>query len=113
MGKTMRNKNTLFSFEEIPILLQYLYMDEANTVLVNNGLCELQIRMDDNCRFWYKNMNFPDHEASYDCEMTVDTLQRIIRYLKEAPPVQFPKHFKNRWAEISDIVSMNLALNLP
>lgn len=108
----MRNKNILFSFEEIAILLQYLYIDEANTILVNNGLCDLQIRMDDYCHFWCKNMNFPDHETSYDDEMTVYMFQQIIQYCKEAPPVQFPNHFNNRWEEIKNIASMNLALNL-
>ena len=56
----MRTVNTLLDLEEIPILWQYLYMNEDHYVIVDNGVAKLEIRMRENCSFHAKNLNFPD-----------------------------------------------------
>lgn len=104
----MRNKNTLKAFEDVSILFQYLYMDENNRIVVNNGLCDLQIRMDQDCHVFCKiNQN----DLRYDDAMSIANTLAMIEQLKMAKPVQYPEHFDNRWAEIKEITKMNLALN--
>ena len=42
----MRTKDELFMLGEVSTLLQYLFMSEKHTIIFNNGLTDLQIRMD-------------------------------------------------------------------
>ena len=34
----MRTKDTLFDFDKITILLQYLYMDESHKIIIHNAI---------------------------------------------------------------------------
>lgn len=108
----MRTTETLFDLEEIPILYQYLYMDENHSIVINNGVTTLQIRMTDSCYFMSKNLKFPDvHEMSYTDMMTIPNMLGIIDQLKKVPAVEFPTCFTNRWEEIKTIVDTNVAQN--
>lgn len=108
----MRTVDTLFELEEIPILLQYLYMDEVNKVTVDNRLTKLEIRMTERCHFLAKNLSFPDvQELDYTEMMTVGSMLAIIDQLKKVPPVEFPTCFANRWEEIKAITNTNVAQN--
>ena len=51
----MRDIPTLLELEEIPVLWQYLYMDEENFITVDNGMAKLEIRMRESCTFHAKN----------------------------------------------------------
>lgn len=44
----MRTKDELFLLGDIGIMLQYLYMNENHRITFNNGITDLQIRMDEN-----------------------------------------------------------------
>ena len=71
----VRDIPTLLELEEIPILWQYLYMDEDNYITVDNGLAKLEIRMRENCTFHAKNLNFPDlPDLDYTDMMTVSNI---------------------------------------
>ena len=108
----MRTTETLFDMEEIPILYQYLYMDENNFITVDNGITKLEIRMNEHCYFTSKNLRFPDvPEMSYTDMMTIPNMIGIIDQLKRLPAVEFPTCFTNRWEEIKTITSTNVALN--
>ena len=107
----MRTKDTLFAFDDIAILLQYLYMDEENTIIVNNGLCDLQIRMTDDCDILCKNLNFGESDLTYNNHMTVNAMFAIICQLKTRSAIQFPGRFGSRFEEIKEITKSNLALN--
>ena len=75
----MRTNDTLFELEEIPILWQYLYMDEKHFITVDNGLTKLEIRMTDKCYFKAKNLNFPDlPDLNYTDMMTIPNMFGII-----------------------------------
>ena len=56
----MRTKDELFMLGEVSTLLQYLFMSEKHTIIFNNGLTDLQIRMDENFNIWCRNLQFPD-----------------------------------------------------
>lgn len=114
MGNVMK----LFAFEEIPILLQYLYMSENHKILIHNCInVPLELYMvedkENGCvEIMSRNLNFPDlppRRFSEECHP--ETLLSIIHRLKEDKAVEYPDRFSNRWEEISDITKMNLALN--
>ena len=108
----MRTVDTLFELEEIPILWQYLYMNEDHYITVDNGVTQLELRMTENCYFHAKNLRFlnlPD--MSYTDMMTIPNMLGIIDQLKHVPPVEFPTCFNNRWEEIKAITNTNVAQN--
>ena len=107
----MRTVNTLLDLEEIPILWQYLYMNEDHYVTIDNGVAKLEIRMRENCSFHAKNLNFPDlPDLEYTDMMIIPNMLGIIDQLKNIPPVEF-KDFKSRWDEIRTITLANVVQN--
>lgn len=108
----MRTADTLFDMEEIPILWQYLYMDENHYITIDNGVTKLEIRMTENCYFHAKNLNFPNlPDMSYTDMMTVPNMLGIIDQLKRVPPVEFKNEFKSRWEELKMITITNVGQN--
>ena len=114
----MRNVMKLFAFEEIPILLQYLYMSEEHKILIHNciniplELYMIEDKAEGNIEIMSKNLNFPDlppMRFTEDCHP--QTLLSIIYRLKKEAAVEYPERFSNRWEEISEITKMNLGLN--
>lgn len=108
----MRTNDVLFGIEEIPILLQYLYMSDEHFVTVDNGMCKLEIRMRENCTFHAKNLNFLDlPDLEYTDMMTIPNMLGIIDQLKTVPPVEFKDYFTSRWEEIKTITYTNVTQN--
>ena len=91
----MRTKDELFMLGEVSTLLQYLFMSEKHTITFNNGLTDLQIRM----------------ESNFNEQMTTLYMLGVIQILQNTPPVEFKNAFANRWEEIKQITLANLALN--
>ena len=107
----MRTVSTLLDLEEIPILWQYLYMNEDHYVTVDNGVAKLEIRMRENCSFYAKNLNFPDlPDLEYTDMMIIPNMLGIIDQLKNVPPIEF-KDFASRWDEIRTITLANVVQN--
>jgi hypothetical protein len=108
----MRTTDILFQLEEIPILWQYLYMNEDHYITIDNGVTKLEIRMTENCYFHAKNLSFPNlPDMSYTDMMTIPNMLGIIDQLKCSPAVEFPTCFANRWEEIKTITNTNVAQN--
>ena len=108
----MRDIPTLLDLEEIPILWQYLYMSEDHYITVDNGVAQLEIRMNESCSFHAKNLNFPDlPDLDYTDMMVIPNMLGIIDQLKHVPPVEFKESFKSRWEEIRTITMANVAQN--
>ena len=115
----MRTKDTLFDFDKIPILLQYLYMDESHKVIIHNAIdVPLELYMvedsaDKSIHIMCRNLNFPDIKPMlYDSDCHPETLLRIISQLTKEPAAEYPDRFKNRWEEIETITRANLSLNI-
>ena len=107
----MRDVPTLLELEEIPILWQYLYMDEEHYITVDNGIAKLEIRMRENCTFHAKNLNFPDlPDLDYTDMMVIPNMLGIISQLKEVPPVEFTQ-FSSRWEELRTVTLVNVDKN--
>jgi hypothetical protein len=108
----MRSVITLLDMEEIPILWQYLYINEDHFVTVDNGITKLEIRMRENCTFHAKNLNFPDlPDLEYTDMMVIPNMLGIIDQLKGVPAVEFPNDFASRWEEIKAIALTNVCHN--
>ena len=111
-GQKVRTKDELFMLGEVSTLLQYLFMSEKHTITFNNGLTDLQIKMDENFNIWCKNLQFPDiPESNFNEQMTTLYMLGVIQILQNTPPVEFKNAFANRWEEIKQITLTNLALN--
>ena len=108
----MRTKDELFMLGEVSTLLQYLFMSKKHTITFNNGLTDLQIKMDENFNIWCKNLQFPDiPESNFNEQMTTLYMLGVIQILQNTPPVEFKNAFANRWEKIKQITLANLALN--
>ena len=108
----MRTTDTLFDMEAIPILWQYLYMDEDHYITIDNGVTKLEIRMTEGYGFRAKNLKFPDvPELNYTDMMTIPNMLGIIDQLKHSPAVEFPTCFTNRWDEVKTITITNVTQN--
>ena len=106
-----RSKDILMhGFDEIKILLQYLYMSEEHFVVVDNSICKLEIRMSPSMQLTAKNLNFPNIPASAR-DIVLPELLGIIEQLEETPAAEYPKSFQNRWEEIKTICADNLVNN--
>lgn len=113
----MRTKDTLFDFDKIAILLQYLYMDESHKIIIHNSInVPLELYMilgeDSSIHIMCRNLNFPDVPPMlYDSDCNPQMLLNVIYTLMEEDAVEFPNRFKNRWEEIETITRANLSLN--
>lgn len=108
----MRNTQTLIELEEISVLWQYLYMNEEHFITIDNGLAKLEIRMNENCTFHAKNLNFPELPGlNYTDMMTIPNMLGIIDQLKHVPAVEFKDSFKSRWEEVRTIALANVCQN--
>lgn len=108
----MRTKDTLLNIGNISLLLQYLYINPEHRITFNNGITDLQLRMEADLSIKCKNLSFPDvSEMDWSPEMTPANCIAIIEILKEMPSVEFPAVFKNRWEEVRTITLANVSLN--
>ncbi len=114
----MRTKDTLFDFDKVTLLLQYLYMDENHKIIIHNAInVPLELYMilgeDGSIHIMCRNLNFPDVPPMlYDSDCHPETLIRIVYQLMREEAVEFPNRFKNRWEEIETITRANLSLNI-
>ena len=109
----MRTKDFLYGINEIPTLLQWLYLSEKNTVTVENAIgVKLELSMTDEGRILSRNLNFPELEPhGFDSELNTDSLLSIIEQLKENPAEQFQEQYASRWEEIKSLTAMQMTVN--
>ena len=111
----MLYKDQLFNIKNYTILMQYLAIGES--IIINNGLANIEIYMKDAYDIKAQNLNFPQFPPyNYNEEMTLENvLLGIIPQLQKQEPKEF-KQFKNRWEEIKtitmDTVTMNKMKNI-
>lgn len=105
------NDILVHGFDEVLTLVRYLYMNEEHHVVVDNGLCKMELTMTPSLKLMARNLNFPDLPAmNRPFEWT--EMLAAIEQLKLAPAVEYPDCFKNRWEEVQSICAHNMTLNL-
>lgn len=98
--------------EDVKTLLQYLYMEEGNSIIIENVLgVQLKIAMDEDMTFTCVNMNFPDVPPMKNFDFPVSSMFVAVDQLKEQPAKEFPKRFANRWEEIRTIALSTVTAN--
>lgn len=107
----MRTKDILVNgFEDIKILLQYLYMNKNNTITVSNGIVLLEFSLTENMTLMCQNTAFPELPAT-PRDLVLEEMLGCVEQLKEMDAEEFPDRFPNRWEEIKTITKGTLALN--
>jgi len=107
----MREKEALKDLSDVLVLYQYLYMDSANRIIINNGMAELEIRLNENFEFFCRNLNFPDlPEMCHTMQMTLSYCIGVIACLKEQKPKLFPRVCGSEWDVIKTITASAMAL---
>lgn len=91
---TERNNTVLIrGFDDIVILLRYLYMSENHKIVVDNSMCKLEIGLRPDLRFSVKNLNFPLLPDSVRA-LELDEMLAIIDQLEELFRVEREKTIK-------------------
>jgi hypothetical protein len=103
----MRTKTNLNKLDDLRILYEFLYINETNSIIYNNGLTDLEITMDENFNLKAKNLN-TGTEMFFNQQMDVPNTLEIIDILKETS-AQI-SDFKNRWEEICFNINASKAL---
>ena len=104
MGRYWSN---LKNFDEVNLLLKYLYINEEHSVKYHNSMnFTFTLRMDDDGEL-LRTVNGLESELKSP-EMTHLELFAIIEQLKKAEPEIYPDMFKTRWEEIETMYN-NLA----
>lgn len=109
----MRSKQELFELEEIPILLQYLYLNKDNYITLPPFNNKLYMDGDFHMKLFVVHTGMT---ISYDDEISINSLLGIIEYLKEKKydyarhHIQNP-HFKTEWDLIIFEVLAHKAIN--
>lgn len=102
--------NQLFNIENYTILMQYLAIGES--IVINNGLANIEIYMKEAYDIKAQNLNFPQTPPyNYNSEMTLENvLLGVIPQLQKQEAKEF-KNFKNRWEEIKTITTDTVGMN--
>lgn len=104
-----RYYNILAIFDEVNILLKYLYISEEHFVEFKNSIgVPFRMWMDDKCEIFRKNLNFSDDVPPIQGDVTHLELSGIVDQLKKQPAVVFPDQFESRWEEVKTMY-INLA----
>lgn len=108
----MRTKEILLGFNDLKILLQYLYLEPSNVIVIQNCInVPLRLRMNDKGIVLCKNLNFPDGEETNWTEELFLNINAIVDQLKEIQAIEYPKNFKSRWDEIKTLSQLQMSLN--
>lgn len=102
----MNNKKTKEKYNEISeidYLLKYLFLNEVNYIIFNNGIVNLKITMDPKCNLKSKIADDPyDKETIF--QIRIPTLLEIIKQLKRKAT---SSSFSNEWERILAFVKFN------
>lgn len=108
----MRRKEILLGFNDLKILLQYLYMEPTNCIVIHNCIeVPLRLRMNDRGAVLCKNLNFPDVEETDWTREIMSNISAIVDQLQTVPAIEHPDSFNNRWEEIKSILQIQMSLN--
>ncbi len=108
----MRSKEILLGFNDLKILLQYLYLEPSNVIVIQNCInVPLRLRMNDRGIVLCKNLNFPDVEETIWTEELFLNINAIVDQLKGIQAIEYPENFENRWAEIKALSQIQKSLN--
>ena len=106
-----RSKEKLKQIEEMDILWKYLYLNEENYVVFNNGMNDIRLTMNANGRIFSAIADDPDDFPTLR-QADFPEVFEIIRQLKEQESsFKGSSAIKSEWDRITAFVRMNMSLN--
>ena len=107
----MRYTTGLKQFDEVNMLLKFLYLSEDNSVKFENSIgCVFELKMRDDGQLVRKSLSTPVQLEMTD-NMDNMFLFAVIDQLKKQTAEVFPESFKNRWEEVRSLCQANLGFN--
>lgn len=89
-----RNPEVFAEFDDMRMVLQYLYMNAEHTISFNNGMTDLTIWMNEHCSVICRNDEYPDLPPTDFREMfTIDYCLALVDLLKREQ-AEFWNHLK-------------------
>ena len=83
-----RSKDILLKgIDEISTLLRFLYMDESHSIVINNGLCDLRIRMTASMDILAQNLQFPSCPEMHSVSLSVYANGEIRKWENHEHPL--------------------------
>ena len=106
-----RPKEKLKQIEEMDILWKYLYLNEENYVVFNNGINNIKLTMNANGRIFSVIADDPDDFPTVR-QVDIPEIFEIIKQLKkQESSFKGSSEIKSEWDRITAFVRMNISLN--
>ena len=106
-----RPKEKLKQIEEMDILWKYLYLNEENYVVFNNGMNDIRLTMNANGRIFSTIADDPDDFPTIR-QVDIPEIFEIIKQLKkQESSFKGSSEIKSEWDRITAFVRMNISLN--
>lgn len=106
-----RSKEKLKKIEEMDILWKYLYLNEENYVVFNNGMNDIKLTMNANGRIFSAIADDPDDFLTIR-QIDIPEAFEIIKQLKkQESSFKGSSAIKSEWDRITAFVRMNMSLN--
>lgn len=106
-----RSKEKLKQIEEMDILWKYLYLNEENYVIFNNGMNNIKLTMNANGRIFSAIADDPDDFLTIR-QIDIPEVFEIIKQLKkQESSFKGSSAIKSEWDRITAFVRMNMSLN--
>ena len=106
-----RTKEKLKQIEEMDILWKYLYLNEENYVVFNNGMNDIRLTMNANGRIFSTIADDPDDFPTVR-QVDFPEIFEIIKQLKkQESSFKGSSAIKSEWDRIAAFVRMHMSLN--
>ena len=107
-----RTKEKLKQIEEMDTLWKYLYLNEENYIIFNNGMNNIKLTMNANGRIFSTIADDPDDFPTIR-QIDFREIFEIIKQLKKQESTfKGSSSIKSKWDRITAFVRMNMSLNL-
>ena len=106
-----RTKEKLKQIEEMYILWKYLYLNEENYVIFNNGMNDIKLTMNANGRIFSTIADDPDDFPTNRQVDIPETFEIIKQLKKQESSFKGSSTIKSEWDRIIAFVRMNMSLN--
>lgn len=106
-----RTKEKLKQIAETDILWKYLYLNEENHVIFNNGMNDIRLTMNANGRIFSAIADDPDDFPTIRQVDIPETFEIIKQLKKQEPSFKGSSAIKSEWDRITAFVRMNMSLN--
>ena len=106
-----RTKEKLKQIAEMDILWKFLYLNEGNYVVFNNGMNNIKLTMNANGRIFSTIADDPDDFPTIRQVDFAETFEIIKQLKKQESSFKGSSAIKSEWDRIMAFVRMNMSLN--